>query len=68
MSHGHFLKAFKEFGLKGTWDKLQKMRTLKFGQLVGTDKYGNEYYENRTDYMYGAYDRFSSTSCSNVAR
>lgn len=29
------------------------MRTLKFGNLVGVDKYGNEYYENTEDYPYG---------------
>jgi hypothetical protein len=53
MSHGNFLRAIKEWGVKGTWRKLYKMRTLKFGTLMGVDKYGNEYYENRIDYPYG---------------
>lgn len=53
MSHGHFIRAFKEFGVKGTFKKLYKMRTLKFGALVGVDKYGNEYYENTVDYPFG---------------
>lgn len=78
MSHGHFLKAFREFGLvvrlravetplglslplpsgqprllpspprhlQGTFKKLYKMRTLKFGTLMGEDALGNKYYEN----------------------
>lgn len=53
MSHGHFIRAFKEFGVVGTFRKLYKTRTLKFGALIGTDKYGNKYYENRVDYAYG---------------
>lgn len=50
MSHGGFIRAFREFGVKGTFEKLYKMRTLKFGQLVGTDSYGNQYYENTIEY------------------
>jgi NADH dehydrogenase (ubiquinone) 1 alpha subcomplex subunit 12 len=50
MSHGNFLKAFKEFGIVGTFKKLYKTRTLKFGYLVGVDKYGNQYFENTKDY------------------
>lgn len=82
MSHGNFLKAFREFGLvvraetakgehhplfapppnraaltppppsppshllQGTFKKLYKMRTLKFGTLIGEDALGNKYYEN----------------------
>ena len=79
MSHGHFIRAFKEFGLvvrvapaaqrqfrsrwlsvkamsppslrrpahpQGTFKKLYKMRTLKFGTLIGEDELGNKYYEN----------------------
>ena len=29
------------------------VRTLKFGKLVGTDQFGNEYYENTKDYQHG---------------
>lgn len=53
MSHGHFLRAIKEWGVSGTFKKLYKMRTLKFGSLIGVDKYGNEYYENTIDYPHG---------------
>lgn len=31
MSHGHFLRALKEFGVVGTFKKLYMMRTIKFG-------------------------------------
>lgn len=35
MSHGNFLRAFKEFGVVGTFWKLYQQRTLKFGTLIG---------------------------------
>lgn len=54
MSHGHFIRAFKEFGVAGTFKKLYKMRTLKFGAYMGTDELGNKYYENKIDYPHGA--------------
>lgn len=54
MSHGHFLRALREYGVKGTFERLYKMRTLKFGRLVGTDVYGNQYFENTKDYPAGA--------------
>lgn len=54
MSHGHFLRALKEYGLKGTFERLYKMRTIKFGRLVGVDVYGNKYMENTKDYPSGA--------------
>jgi len=53
MSHGHVLRALKEFGVVGTFKKLYKMRTLKFGRLVGVDDFGNHYYENTKDYPAG---------------
>lgn len=37
----------------GTFKKVYKMRTIKFGNLVGTDQFGNEYYENTKDYQHG---------------
>ena len=40
-----------------TFWKLFQSRTLKFGQLVGVDKFGNKYYENTKDYPYGAFER-----------
>eukprot|EP01138_Halocafeteria_seosinensis_P016160 gb/GECG01016490.1/.p1 GENE.gb/GECG01016490.1/~~gb/GECG01016490.1/.p1 ORF type:complete len:210 (+),score=18.19 gb/GECG01016490.1/:1-630(+) len=45
-------RALKEFGLRGTFTKLFQQRTLKFGRLVGTDRYGNKYYEN-PEYAWG---------------
>lgn len=53
MSHGHFIRALREFGFVGTFKKLYKMRTTKFGKLVGTDQFSNEYYENTKDYPAG---------------
>jgi len=53
MSHGHFLRALKEYGVVGTFKKLYKMRTIKFGTLIGTDQFGNRYFENTKDYPYG---------------
>jgi NADH ubiquinone oxidoreductase subunit NDUFA12 len=53
MSHFPIVKAFKELGPIGIFKKLYKMRTIKFGNLVGTDIHGNKYYENSVDYPYG---------------
>ena len=53
MSHGNFIRAIREYGVRGTFEKLYKMRTLKFGRLVGTDRFGNNYYENTKDYPAG---------------
>lgn len=39
-------RALKEYGLVGTFNKLFQQRTLKFGRLVGTDRFGNKYFEN----------------------
>ncbi|KAJ8916617.1 hypothetical protein NQ315_000262 [Exocentrus adspersus] len=48
-----FLKTIKETGgLKASLYKLYRMDSLRPGQLVGTDKYGNKYYEN-PHYFYG---------------
>ena len=54
MSHGNFVRALREFGVRGTFEKLYKMRTIKFGDLKGVDRYGNQYFENRVDYPHGA--------------
>lgn len=32
--------------LQGTFKKIYKMRTIKFGTLIGEDELGNKYYEN----------------------
>ena len=50
MSHGDLVRAVSAFGAIGTLKKLFMMRTLKFGQLVGTDHLGNRYYENAVEY------------------
>jgi NADH:ubiquinone oxidoreductase subunit len=49
MSYANVFRAVKEWGVKGTFWRLFQQRTLKFGTLMGVDKYGNEYYEN-TEY------------------
>jgi hypothetical protein len=49
MSHGDFVRAVRAWGVVGTIEKLYKMRTLKFGSLVGTDQLGNRYYENTVE-------------------
>lgn len=54
MSHGNFVRALREFGVRGTFEKLYKMRTIKFGDLKGVDRYGNQYFENCVDYPHGA--------------
>jgi NADH:ubiquinone oxidoreductase subunit len=74
MSHGHFLTAFRRLGLQGTFREIFRKRTLKFGKLVGTDAYGNKYYENTVDYANGQHrwvdyargDNFYDMDASNV--
>ncbi|XP_067127204.1 probable NADH dehydrogenase [ubiquinone] 1 alpha subcomplex subunit 12 [Centruroides vittatus] len=39
-------------GIIGTYKKLYRMDDAKVGTLVGEDKYGNKYYENKL-YFYG---------------
>ena len=48
-----YMKSLEEFGFQGTIQKLYSNGDVKFGKLMGTDKYGNEYYENAYDYPYG---------------
>ena len=52
-AHANIVRAVKEWGIKETFWKIFQQRTLKFGDLVGTDKYGNKYYENKKDYPFG---------------
>ncbi|XP_018560966.1 probable NADH dehydrogenase [ubiquinone] 1 alpha subcomplex subunit 12 [Anoplophora glabripennis] len=48
-----FLNTIKEAGgIKASLYKLYRMDSLRPGKLVGTDKYGNKYYENPM-YFYG---------------
>eukprot|EP00937_MAST-01D_sp_MAST-1D-sp2_P004983 g4983.t1 len=48
-----YAKAVQQFGFRGTLLKLYTNGDVKFGKLMGKDKFGNEYYENRYDYPYG---------------
>lgn len=53
MSYGNVIRALKEFGVRGTFNKLWSVKTLKFGTVVGVDQMGNTYYENTIDYPQG---------------
>lgn len=48
----NILRAIVEWGPGLTWRKLLHMKEIRFGNLVGVDKYGNHYYENLS-YGYG---------------
>jgi len=48
-----YSKALSSFGLKGTLTQLYTFGHIKFGNRVGEDKFGNEYYENNLDYPIG---------------
>ncbi|XP_076255533.1 putative NADH dehydrogenase [ubiquinone] 1 alpha subcomplex subunit 12 [Rhynchophorus ferrugineus] len=59
MSYFGIDRIFKVFqtmrsygGIKASLYKLWRMDSLRPGILVGTDKYGNQYYENKS-YFYG---------------
>ena len=72
-SYGSVVRAVRELGVKETFWKIFQTRTLKFGNLVGTDALGNRYYENKKDYPYGAGAPFPSpipvpSCCSGGAR
>ncbi|KAI7777253.1 hypothetical protein LA080_003842 [Diaporthe eres] len=43
------LGNIRRIGLKEYWHQLQYIGDTKAGTLVGTDKFGNKYYENWTD-------------------
>ena len=47
-----FKGLFKLGPVEAFW-KMYKMRTIKFGTLMGVDKWGNHYFEN-LDYPWGA--------------
>lgn len=46
------MRSLREFGWRGTLKKLYVYGDLKFGTIVGTDKFGNMYFENK-DLPYG---------------
>lgn len=43
------LRAFRERGVWGTVIQLYTVGDLKSGELKGTDKFGNKYYEDLTE-------------------
>lgn len=45
------IKNFLKIGPKEYLRQLLYIGDTKFGDLVGTDKYGNKYYENKGEYF-----------------
>lgn len=46
------IRVLKNFQRVGFWNALRQMNTIgdiKAGRLVGTDSYGNKFYENDTE-------------------
>ena len=58
-----FLRAMQEFGPMETARKLYYYDELKFGTLMGTDSFGNKYYENRAE-LYGTGRRTTPHVCA----
>jgi len=52
MAHLDF-RVISKLGPWGALKTLYKMRTMKVGKLVGTDVFGNQYFENREEYANG---------------
>lgn len=53
MTSVQVVRAVREYGLLGAFKHFHKLRTFKFGTLVGVDKMGNEYFENAVEYPHG---------------
>ena len=47
-----YFRAYQRMGLRGLYEHLYMFRQIKEGNLVGTDRYGNKYFEN-LDLPYG---------------
>lgn len=45
----HYKEAYERFGWRETLWKMYNPGNVKFGKLVGTDRYGNKYYEDPTE-------------------
>lgn len=43
-------RALREYGVMGTLKRLYYYDSVKFGRLVGTDRYGNKFYEDEDDF------------------
>mmetsp|Transcript_26854 Transcript_26854/g.54546 ORF Transcript_26854/g.54546 Transcript_26854/m.54546 type:complete len:195 (-) Transcript_26854:145-729(-) len=44
-----FGKLVKEYGFGDVWKQLRQCKEAKVGRLVGTDRFGNRYYENKLE-------------------
>lgn len=51
-------RAIMERGPLGAFEQFFKLRTFKFGRLVGVDRLGNKYYENTVEYKHGQHRWF----------
>ena len=49
----HYAKALSKYGVQGTFIQLYNFGHVKFGDHVGTDEFGNQYFENGVDYPIG---------------
>jgi len=54
MASARVIRAVMERGPLGAFEQFFKLRTFKFGRLVGVDRAGNHYYENTEEYKHGA--------------
>lgn len=59
MASARVFRAVKERGPLGAFQQFWKLRTFKFGKLVGVDSMGNHYYENAVEYPARACDLLS---------
>jgi len=59
------IRSVRERGWKGTFDQLALIGDVKFGDLKGTDKFGNKYYENIDDYPFGQHRWVEYANASN---
>lgn len=53
MASARVIRAVMERGPLGAFEQFFKLRTFKFGRLVGVDRAGNHYYENTEEYKHG---------------
>ena len=49
----HYTKAVGKFGIRGTLNHLYTYGHVKFGDKVGEDEHGNQYFKNEVDYPIG---------------
>ncbi|GBG29532.1 NADH dehydrogenase ubiquinone 1 alpha subcomplex subunit 12 [Hondaea fermentalgiana] len=65
----NYIKAVQTWGLKDTLRKFYQLKQIKFGTYVGTDEFGNKYYENLEE-QYGKQLTLSifASRCANPHR